>query len=62
MENPTDNRRKLSVDPKCFKLAQHFLPDDAPETQELAEWIQYHVELFLQADQITDAKITLKGT
>ena len=25
MENPTDNRRKLSVDPKCFKLGNYVL-------------------------------------
>lgn len=44
--------RSISVDPKCFELAQHFLPDRTPETEELADWIQYHVELFLTGNGV----------
>lgn len=36
-------------DPKCYELAEHFLPDDASEARknELAQDIQGHVELML---------------
>jgi hypothetical protein len=38
-----------TYDPKCWELACHFLPEDAPETKDLAAHIQDAVEDFLHA-------------
>lgn len=44
----------MDIDPKCHELAEHFLVDEpikeglrAALTTVLAEWIQFHVELWL---------------
>ncbi len=39
----------MTYDPKCESLARYFLDDDADEklVEELAEHIQYQIELFL---------------
>jgi hypothetical protein len=41
------------VDPKSYELAEHFLNPGATDAmkQELAEWIQHHVELWLYDDR-----------
>lgn len=47
------NRDGMLVDPKSYELAEHFLNSDATEAmkQELAEWIQWWVELWLYDDK-----------
>ena len=46
-------REAMLIDPKSYELAEHFLNDDAPDAmkQELAEWIQWQVELWLYDDK-----------
>jgi hypothetical protein len=44
----------MPYDPKCYELAEHFLNEsDATDTmkQDLAEWMQHHVELWLYDDR-----------
>ena len=43
----------MLVDTKCYDLAEHFLTSHATDQmkQELAEWIQHHVELWLYDDK-----------
>ena len=47
----------MFVDPKCHELAVHFLEEEwgegageAPEKQELAEWIQHHIDVWFYPD------------
>jgi hypothetical protein len=44
---------EMPVDQKCYDLADHFLNSDATDamTRELAEWIQWHIELWLYDDK-----------
>lgn len=46
-------RDGMLVDTKCYDLAEHFLNSDATDKMktELAEWIQWHVELWLYDDK-----------
>jgi hypothetical protein len=46
-------REGMLIDPKCHDLAVHFLNPDATDAMktELAEWIQWHVELWLYDDK-----------
>ena len=46
-------REEMLVDQKCFDLAEHFLNAGATDAmkQELAEWIQWQVELWLYDDK-----------
>lgn len=41
------------IDPKCYELAEHFLNTGSPDEMkwELAEWIQWQVELWLYDDK-----------
>jgi hypothetical protein len=41
-----DDKRKWSFDPKCYELAEHFMPPEAPKRviNELAQAIQDAVE------------------
>ncbi len=50
----------MSFDPKCFELAEHFLPDKIREQtkEELAEHIQNSIEEWLE-DTMTQLKIEL---
>lgn len=43
----------MTYDPKCHELAEYFLNPDATDRMkdELAEWIQWHVELWLYDDR-----------
>jgi hypothetical protein len=45
--------RKILVDQKCYDLAEHFLNDLASPAakQDLAEWVQYQVELWLSSTE-----------
>jgi len=45
----TDFETKFSFDPECYRLAEHFLPVNAPESvkRELAQAIQDAVESYL---------------
>jgi hypothetical protein len=47
LKHPEEHRTMF--DPKCYELAEHFLPHDASEKRknELAQDIQDHVELML---------------
>lgn len=44
-------KKPYCFDPKCLELAEHFLPSDAPETADLAQWIQDQVELWLESEE-----------
>ena len=49
-----------SYDPKCGELAEHFLSRpgesiDPRKVANLAEWIQWHVELWLVGESIDGA-------
>lgn len=46
-------REGMMVDPKSYELAEHFLNSDATDAmkQELAEWIQWQVDLWLYDDK-----------
>lgn len=48
-----NERGNKTFDPKCYDLAEHFLNDDAAPAMkdELADWIQHHVELWLYDDK-----------
>jgi hypothetical protein len=43
----------VPYDPKCYELAEHFLDQNASESMkdELAAWIQHHIELWLYDDR-----------
>lgn len=58
-----DLKKRYCFDPKCLELAEHFLPADAPEVADLAQWIQDHVEMFLTGSnqQIAATKVSAKG-
>lgn len=57
--DPQKTHRLESFDPKCYELAEYFLPASASEERksELAGWIQYHIELFLVGDKLTGESI-----
>lgn len=46
-------REGMLIDPKSYELAEHFLNSDATDAMkhELAEWIQWQVELWLYDDK-----------
>lgn len=54
------DRTKYSYDPRCLELAEHFLSEggvkafDPTRAEELAQWIQHHVELYLSGDKEED--------
>lgn len=50
-------------DPKCYELAEHFLnPDATPAMkEELADWIQFHVELRLYDETASDPLAERQG-
>lgn len=42
-----------SFDPKCLELATHFLEDEprlAGREDALAAWVQFHVEMWINAE------------
>ena len=52
-------RRTLTFDPACRELAEHFLADEpalAARADDLAEWIQWVIEAWIETERGKDAR------